>query len=68
MVNLIHEITYGHGKCGWVMENIDASNHNNELVRTGFNQVVKGIQENDAPLMLSLWVPMRIDFAESGRT
>jgi hypothetical protein len=43
MVNLIYEITYGHGNCGWVMENIDASDHNNDLVRTGFHQVVKGI-------------------------
>jgi hypothetical protein len=68
MVNLIHEITYGHGKRGWVMENIDASDYNNDLVRTGFNQVVKGILGKDAPLMLSLWVLMRINIAESGRT
>jgi hypothetical protein len=43
MVNLIHEITYKHGSCGWVIENIDASDHNNRLVREECNQVVKGV-------------------------
>jgi hypothetical protein len=43
MVNLIHEITYEHGNCGWVIENVDASDHNNRLVREEYNQVVKGV-------------------------
>ena len=43
MVNLIHEITYEHGNCGWVIENVDASDHNNGLVREEFSQVVKGV-------------------------
>jgi hypothetical protein len=43
MVNLIHEITYEHGNCGWVIENVDASDHNNPLVREEYNQVVKGV-------------------------
>jgi site-specific DNA-cytosine methylase len=43
MVNLIHEITYEYGKCGWVIENVDASDHRNSLVREEFNQVVKGV-------------------------
>jgi hypothetical protein len=42
-VNLIHEITYEHGNCGWVIENINASDHNNPLVREEYNQVVKGV-------------------------
>jgi hypothetical protein len=45
MVNLIHEITYEHGSCGWVIENVDASDHNNRLVRKEYNQVVKGVLE-----------------------
>jgi hypothetical protein len=43
MVNLIHEITYEHGNCGWLIENVDASDHRNDLVREEYNQVVKGI-------------------------
>jgi hypothetical protein len=45
MVKLIHEITYTHGNCGWLIENVDASNHRNALVRDEYNQVVKGILE-----------------------
>jgi hypothetical protein len=41
MVNLIHEITYTHGKCGWLIENVDATDHKNALVRDEYNQVVK---------------------------
>jgi hypothetical protein len=43
MVNIIHEITYEHGNCGWVIENVDASDHKNNLVQEEFNQVVKGV-------------------------
>jgi hypothetical protein len=43
MVNLIHEITYEHCNCGWVIENVDASDHNNRLVWEEYNQVVKGV-------------------------
>jgi hypothetical protein len=43
MVYLIHEITYTHGNCGWLIENVDASDHRNALVRDEFNQVVKGV-------------------------
>jgi site-specific DNA-cytosine methylase len=43
MVNLIHEITYTHGNCGWLIENVDATDHRNVLVRDKYNQVVKGI-------------------------
>jgi hypothetical protein len=68
MVNLIHEITYEHGSCGWVIENFDASDHNNRLVREEYNQVVKESLEKDMPLTLSLLVLMRIDFANSGQT
>jgi hypothetical protein len=31
--------------CGWVIENVDASDHRNSLVREEFNQVVKGVLE-----------------------
>jgi hypothetical protein len=40
---LIHEITYTHGNCGWLIENVDATDHRNALVRDEYNQVVKGI-------------------------
>jgi hypothetical protein len=43
MVNLIHEITYTHGNCGWLIENVDASDHRNALARGEYNQMVKGI-------------------------
>jgi hypothetical protein len=43
MVNIIHRITYEHGNCGWIIENVDASDHRNHLVREEFNQVVKGV-------------------------
>jgi hypothetical protein len=43
MVNLIHEITYTHGNCGRLIENVDASDHRDALVRDEFNQVVKGV-------------------------
>jgi hypothetical protein len=43
MVNLIHEITYTHGDCGWLIESVDATDHKNVLVRDEYNQVVKGI-------------------------
>jgi hypothetical protein len=43
MVNLIHEIRYTHGNCGWLIENVDATDHRNALVRDEYNQVVKGI-------------------------
>jgi site-specific DNA-cytosine methylase len=43
MVNLVHEITYEHGNCGWLIENVDASNHKNDLVKVEYNQVVKGV-------------------------
>jgi hypothetical protein len=43
MVNLIHEITYTHNNCGWLIENVDASDHRNALVRDEYNQVVKGV-------------------------
>jgi site-specific DNA-cytosine methylase len=43
MVNLIHEITYEHGNCGWLIENVDASDHRNTLVEDKYNQVVKGV-------------------------
>jgi hypothetical protein len=43
MVSLIHEITYEHGNCGWLIENVDASDHMNDLVKEGYNQVVKGV-------------------------
>jgi hypothetical protein len=43
MVNIIHEITYEHGNCGWIIKNVDASDHRNHLVREEFNQVVKGV-------------------------
>jgi site-specific DNA-cytosine methylase len=42
MVNIIHEITYEHGNCGWFIENVDASDHKNNLVQEEFNQVIKG--------------------------
>jgi hypothetical protein len=45
MVNLIHKITYTHDDCGWLIENVDASDHKNALVRDEYNQVVKGILE-----------------------
>jgi hypothetical protein len=43
MVDLIHEITYTHGNCGWLIENVDATDHRNALVRDEYNEVVKGI-------------------------
>jgi hypothetical protein len=43
MVNLIHEITYTHGNYGWLIENVDATDHRNALVRDEYNQVVKAI-------------------------
>jgi hypothetical protein len=43
MVNIIHEITHEYGNCGWIIENVDASDHRNSLVREEFNQVVKGV-------------------------
>jgi hypothetical protein len=43
MVNIIHEIIYEYGNCGWIIENVDASDHRNSLVREEFNQVVKGV-------------------------
>jgi hypothetical protein len=43
MVNLIHEITYEHNNCGYLIENVDASAHRNDLVREEYNQVVKGV-------------------------
>jgi hypothetical protein len=46
MVNIIHEITYEYGNCGWIIENVDASDHRNSLVfcfLEEFNQVVKGV-------------------------
>jgi hypothetical protein len=43
MVNIIHEITYEHGNCGWVIENVDASDRKNNLVQEEFNQVIKGV-------------------------
>jgi hypothetical protein len=43
MVTLIHEITYTHGNCGWLIENVDASDHRNALLRDEYNQVVKGV-------------------------
>jgi hypothetical protein len=45
MVNIVHEITYEYGNCGWIIENVDASDHRNSLVREEFNQVVKGVLE-----------------------
>jgi hypothetical protein len=42
-VNLIHEIAYTHGNCGCLIENVDATDHRNALVRDEYNQVVKGI-------------------------
>jgi site-specific DNA-cytosine methylase len=32
MVNIIHENTYEYGNCGWIIENVDASDHRNSLV------------------------------------
>jgi hypothetical protein len=44
MVNIIHEITFEHGNHGWVIENVDASNHcRSILVQEDYNQVVKGV-------------------------
>jgi hypothetical protein len=43
IVNIIHEISCEHGNCGWIIENVDASDHRNSLVREEFNQVVKGV-------------------------
>jgi hypothetical protein len=43
MVNLIHEITYTHGNCEWLIENVDATDHRDALVRDEYNRVVKGI-------------------------
>jgi hypothetical protein len=43
MVKLIHEITYTHGNCGWLIENVDTIDRRNALVRDEYNQVVKGI-------------------------
>jgi hypothetical protein len=43
MVNLIHKVIYTHGDCGWLIENVDATDHNNALVRDEYIQVVKGI-------------------------
>jgi hypothetical protein len=43
VVNIIHEITYEYGNCGWIIENVDASDHRNGLVQEEFNQVVKGV-------------------------
>jgi hypothetical protein len=43
MVNIIHEVTAAYGNCGWVIENVDASDHRNDLVQEEYNQVVKGI-------------------------
>jgi hypothetical protein len=43
MVNIIHEITSAYGNCGWVIENVDASDHRNDLIQEENNQVVKGI-------------------------
>jgi hypothetical protein len=43
MVNIIHEITSQHGNCGWVIENVDASDHRSILVQKEYNQVVNGV-------------------------
>jgi hypothetical protein len=43
MVNIIHKITYEYGNCGWIIENVDASDHRNSLVREEFNQVIKRV-------------------------
>jgi site-specific DNA-cytosine methylase len=32
MVNIIHEITYAYSNCGWIIENVNASDHRNSLV------------------------------------
>jgi len=46
MVDVIHGITYEHGNCGWLIENVDASDHRNALVRDEYNQVVCGVLGN----------------------
>lgn len=43
MVHLIHQITQTNGNCGWVIENVDASDHPDLKVCEEFNQVVKRI-------------------------
>lgn len=43
MVRLIHQITQTNGKCGWVIENVDASDHPDLKVREEFNHVIDGI-------------------------
>jgi hypothetical protein len=43
MVSLIHESTNEHGNCGWLIDNVDASDHRNDLVREEYNRVVKGV-------------------------
>jgi hypothetical protein len=68
MVNIIHEITYKHGNCGCAIDNVDASNHKNNLVQEEFNQVVKGVLGTGYALMQLQSVLMRVDFADSGRT
>ena len=42
-MNILRQITAAHGNCGWVVENVDASDHKNPLVRREFNEVVKGL-------------------------
>lgn len=43
MMNVIRQITVAHGNCGWVVENVDASDHKDPLGRREFNEVVKGL-------------------------
>ena len=43
MVHVLHQITRVGGDCGWVVENVDASDHPDLKVREEFNQVVKGV-------------------------
>jgi hypothetical protein len=68
MVNMIHEITYTHGNCGWLIENVDATDHRNALVRDEYNKWSKKSWGQDTPLMLSPLVPTRTDFDDFGPT
>ena len=43
MVRVIQQITSENGDCGWVIENVDASDHPDFQVQSEFNEVVKGV-------------------------
>ena len=43
MLNVMHQIIRTHGNCGWVVENVDASDHKDPEIQAEFNEVVKGL-------------------------